>query len=163
MLPQAKGDAAAGNKRRTKTESKSMNTLHVDTSPSAEDAEFLEDQINRYNVAVTGIGDWQALAIVLRDDQGAIVAGVSGGTWAGYLEIGALWVSDSRRGQGLGRQLLLAAEAEAARRGCDYVLLDTHDFQAPGFYQKLGYTVLGTFAGLAGGHARYFMQKRLRA
>lgn len=137
--------------------------LHIDPSASAEDAEFLEDQINRYNIAVTGIDDWQALAIVLRDEQGAIVAGVSGGTWAGYLEVGSLWVAEARRGQGLGRQLLLAAEAEALRRGCTHALLDTHDFQAPAFYQKLGYSLIGAFDGLAGGHARYFMQKRLRA
>ena len=139
-----------------------MNTLQIDTNPSPEEAEFLEDQINRYNIAVTGIDDWQALAIVLRDEQGAVVAGVSGGTWAGYLEIAALWVIQARRGQGLGRQLLLAAEAEALRRGCTHALLDTHDFQAPAFYQKLGYTLIGTFDGLAGGHTRYFMQKRLR-
>jgi GNAT superfamily N-acetyltransferase len=136
--------------------------LIVETHPSAGDVDFLDTQINRFNIAVTGIDDWQALAIFVRDDGGEIIAGISGGTWAGYLQIASLWVRAEQRGQGLGRQLLLAAEREALARGCAQALLDTHDFQAPAFYTKLGYEVFGVFNGIGERHARYFMRKQLR-
>jgi GNAT superfamily N-acetyltransferase len=136
--------------------------LIVEDRPDPRDTQFLEDQINRHNIAATAIDDWRALAIFIRD-EGQIVAGISGGTWAGYLEIRNLWVREDQRGQGLGRRLLLAAEREALARGCDRALLDTHDFQAPAFYTKLGYEVFGVFEGIGGRHARYYLRKRLAA
>jgi GNAT superfamily N-acetyltransferase len=135
--------------------------LTVEGDPDPRDLDFLEDQINTYNVAVTGIVDWHPLAIFVRDQQRHIIAGVNGGMWAGYLEVKNLWVREDRRGQGLGRQLLLAAEQEARARGCTQVLLDTHDFQAPEFYKKLGYSVFGVFEGIGGQYNRYYLRKQL--
>ena len=140
-----------------------MNTANLvfDEHPDPRDLEFLEDQINAYNVAVTGVAEWYPLAIFVRAPGGQIVAGISGGMWAGYLEVKNLWVREDLRGQGLGRRLLLAAEQQALLRGCTQVLLDTHDFQAPGFYQRLGYTIFGTFEGIGGQHTRYYLRKAL--
>src|SRR5690242_3197282 len=111
--------------------------LIIEAQPDPRDLDFVEDQINAFNIAVTGIDDWRVLAIFVRDADGGIVAGLTGGSWAGYVEIRNLWVREDWRGQGLGRRLLLAAEQEARGRGCAQVLLDTHDFQAPEFYKKL--------------------------
>jgi GNAT superfamily N-acetyltransferase len=135
--------------------------LAIEHNPNPGDLAFLEDQINAYNIAVTGIDDWRALAIFMRGAGGQIVAGVSGGTWAGYLEIKALWVHESLRGQGLGSRLLEVAEHEARARGCVQVLLDTHDFQAIEFYKRLGYAVFGTFEGIGGRYTRYYLRKSL--
>jgi GNAT superfamily N-acetyltransferase len=138
-----------------------MRDMLVETAPDQDDVQFLEDEINAYNVAVTGIDDWQALAIFVRDAAGAIMAGVDGGSWGGYLEIKHLWVRHDLRGQGYGSRLLGMAEQEAARRGCSQVLLDTHDFQAYGFYLARGYQVLGALHGIGGRHSRYYMRKGL--
>ena len=135
--------------------------LAIEEHPDPRDLDFLEDQINSYNVAVTGIVDWYPLAIFVRDDAQQIVAGINGGMWGGYLEIKNLWVHENLRGQGLGRRLLLAAEQAASARGCAQVLLDTHDFQAPEFYKKLGYTVFGVFEGIGGQYNRYYLRKQL--
>jgi ribosomal protein S18 acetylase RimI-like enzyme len=135
--------------------------LQIEDHPAPQDVDFLDDQINHYNLAVTGINDWRALAIFVRDTAGEIVAGVAGGTWAGYLEIKSLWVREDQRGQGLGSRLLLAAEREALARDCDRVLLDTHDFQAIEFYKRLGYEVFGEFDGIGGRYTRYYLRKRL--
>jgi GNAT superfamily N-acetyltransferase len=135
--------------------------LVIEAHPDPRDLDFVNDQIDTFNIAVTGIDDWRVLAIFVRDDAGQIAAGLTGGTWAGYLEIKSLWVREDRRGQGLGRRLLLAAEQEARARGCTQALLDTHDFQAPDFYIKLGYTIFGTFEGIGGRYTRYYLRKQL--
>ena len=135
--------------------------LIIEEHPNPRDLDFVSDQLDAFNIAITGIDDWHALAIFVRDDDGQIAAGLTGGTWAGYLEVRYLWVREDRRGQGLGRRLLLAAEQEARARGCTQVLLDTHDFQAPEFYQKLGYSVFGVFEGIGGRYNRYYLRKQL--
>jgi len=45
--------------------------------------------------------------------------------------------------------------------GCRISHLDTFDFQAKGFYEKLGYTVFGVLEDCPEGHNRYYMSKKL--
>lgn len=122
---------------------------------------YLEDRIYEFNSATTGItnGDW--LALFVRDEAGRIVAGISGDSWGGVLEIRQLWVEESRRSEGLGTKLLEAAEQEGRRRGCDQVVLMTFSFQAPGFYAKHGYSVIATVNDHPRGHSNLLLRKLL--
>jgi ribosomal protein S18 acetylase RimI-like enzyme len=135
--------------------------LQIETRPSAEDVQFLEDRINEFNVEETGIDDGQLLAIFLRNEQGEIMAGLFGWSWGGCCEIRYLWVHRSWRNQGYGRKLLLAAEQEALARGCGQVVLDTHNFQAPEFYQKLGYEIIGRHEDYPRQYRKYYLRKEL--
>ncbi len=103
----------------------------------------------------------RSLAILVRDDQGRALGGLIGTTVWGWLQVTGLWVSDQIRGQGYGIALMQAGEAEALRRGCHHALLDTFDFQAREFYQRLGYEVFGEVRDFPRGHTRFFMQKPL--
>jgi len=132
-------------------------------APRPEDLHFLEDRINEHNVHCTGRGDFRPLALVVRDDEGSILAGLDGFTWAGWLEIKFVWVREDLRGQGRGRQLVEAAEAEARVRGCQRVWLDSYTFQAPAFYQKLGYQAFGVLHGYPTPHDRVFLTKPLES
>jgi len=100
---------------------------------------FLTERIYEFNSEATGYFDGRFLGAVLRSATGGVVAGLSGHTWGGCCEIESLWVSEHLRGQGLGTALLNTAEVEARLRGCQQVVLTTHSFQAPAFYQRLGY------------------------
>src|SRR5690349_20643166 len=100
---------------------------------TAEELQFLEEQINEFNFATTGIYDARLLAVLLRDDTGRIYAGLSGHTWGGVAEVRFLWVDAAKRHAGVGSQLLQAAEEEARSRGCNKIVLSTHSFQAPDF------------------------------
>lgn len=127
------------------------------------DVGALQQRLYEYNVTRTGITDGRSLGIFVRDHRGEIVAGLHGWTWGDTLDVRELWVSEDRRGRGLGRGLLLAAEREAVARGCRLATLDTHSFQAPDFYRRLGYEVFGVLDDYPRGHRKYFLRKSLAA
>lgn len=130
-------------------------------NPNPDDLQFLEDQINEFNFATTGIRDARLLAILLRDSAGRLYAGLSGHTWGGVAEVRFLWVDERRRHTGIGSRLLRAAEEEARSRGCMKIVLSTHSFQAPDFYLKHGYVVAGEFSNYPRGHRSIFLEKTL--
>lgn len=124
--------------------------------------ERLDQEIIAFNVAVTGYHDARLLSIAARGSSGDLRGGLSGWTWGGCGHVELLWVRDDQRGNGLGTRLLAAAEAEIRRRGCDRVTLDTHSFQAPRFYARLGYTERGRTPGYPNGYDHIHLVKRLR-
>lgn len=50
---------------------------------------------------------------------------------------------------------------EGRKRGCKYVFVDTFDFQAPGFYKKLGYHEAFVLHEHPHTGARYYFTKEL--
>ena len=123
--------------------------------------ERLDQEIIAFNVAVTGYRDARLLSIAARGDSGDLRGGLSGWTWGGCGHIELLWVRDDQRGNGLGTRLLATAEAEIRHRGCDRVTLNTHSFQAPDFYARLGYTECGRTPGYPNGFDHIHLVKRL--
>jgi ribosomal protein S18 acetylase RimI-like enzyme len=53
------------------------------------------------------------------------------------------------------------AEKIARDAGCLGLWLDTYEFQARGFYEKLGFKVFGTLEDHPKGSRCYFLQKRV--
>ena len=131
-----------------------------DTASDADSAE-LRDAIHEFNFATTGYRDGRSLSCFLRDDDGALVAGIDGFTWGGYARVDYLWVTEQLRGQGLGSRLLDAAEEEARRRGCGTIVLDTHSFQAPHLYRARGYAEIGTTIDTPRDYTQTLFQKAL--
>lgn len=135
--------------------------IHLEREPAAGDIEFLQSQVNAYNLAGTGVPFGGHLACFIRDGEGQIVAGLWGWTWGDCAEIRTLWVHEALRGQGYGSRLLRAAEAEARARDCTQVILDTHSFQAPHFYRRRGYERVGLVEGYPTPHQKLYLRKRL--
>jgi GNAT superfamily N-acetyltransferase len=102
------------------------------------------------------------LSVLVRDPgTGELLGGLWGRTAWDWLMIELLYVAPVWRGAGWARQLVRAAEEEAVRRHCCAAWLYSHDFQAAGFFQHLGYTAFGTLPDYPAGHQRVFLQKSL--
>jgi GNAT superfamily N-acetyltransferase len=125
------------------------------------DRDAIVDGLLRYNAEHGFASAWENLAVVARDRSGALIGGLLGETNLGWLFVAVLWVAESRRGRGVGTALLAAAEKEARRRKCIGVYLDTFDFQARPFYERLGYQLFGTLPNSPPGGMRYYLYKRL--
>lgn len=122
---------------------------------------LLDDRLYAFNQAATGYRDGQDLAFQV-EEVGEIVAGCAGYTWGGIAELKLVWVREDRRGGGLGAALMQAAIDEAGARGCRFLFLSTHSFQAQGFYEKLGFVTLATIPDKPLGHAEHWMRLTLR-
>ena len=135
--------------------------FRIEDDPRREDMALLDERVYKFNAAASGVDDGRLLAIFVRDGDGTIVAGLHGWTWGGTGFVQTIWVDEKLRRRGLGSRLLTAAEAEARRRGCHQMHLDTHSYQAPEFYRRLGYDVIGELPGWPGDDVRVFLRKPL--
>jgi len=115
----------------------------------------------KYNESKGGPDHYRPLIVALKNAHGSVEGGVWAYTNFGWLFVQLLVVPETLRGSGFGRRLMAAAEEEGLRRGCRNAWLDTHEFQAPGFYEKLGYSVFGRLPDYPPGFARVFLTKRL--
>ena len=113
-----------------------------------------------FNKRALGKWDVKPLAVTVRH-RGAIVGGLIGQSYFGWMFIQALWLAEDFRGKTYGSKLMQAAEKEARRRGVTNVYLDTFSFQAPGFYKNLGYREFGKLNHFPAGHSRRWLTKAL--
>ena len=133
----------------------------VEERPPVEDRDTLNQALTDHNKMFLADAAFARLAVFLRDATGPVRAGLDASTYSDWMFVNNLWVHAELRGQGVGRELMARAEQRAAALGCHSAYLDTFSFQAPGFYQKLGYTVFGTL-DYPPDHKRFFLQKRLQ-
>ena len=88
---------------------------------------------------------------------GAIVVQVF---W-GQLHIKYLFLNENYRGRGLGCQLMNHALEFGKKRGCRFAFVETMSFQAPAFYQKMGFTIEFSRAGFAKNTSFHYLKKDL--
>lgn len=136
-------------------------SIHLSDDNREEVRQAILVPLRSYNEEKAGPHQYRGLAIEVRDEQGSIIGGLWGGTGYGWLFIQLLVVPKSLRGKGIGRQLMTLAESEGSKRGCSAAWLDTFEFQAKSFYERLGYTCFGQLENYPQGFARFFMQKSL--
>jgi GNAT superfamily N-acetyltransferase len=135
--------------------------LILSATPDPQAREVIAGALANYNTERAGPGEWRTLAVLIEDDAGDCIGGLWGRTAYGWLFTELLFVPAELRGRGLGAEILGRAEEEARARGCHGAWLDTFEFQARGFYERLGYELFGQLDEHPPGFSRYFMKKRL--
>lgn len=134
----------------------------VDEQPDPGLRAAIARPLGDYNQAKVDCPPPFPVAVMLRDPT---TDATTGGLWgivsADWLFVETLFVPEQFRGGGIGSRLIAEAEAVARRKACIGVRLDTFTFQAPGFYEKLGYTAFGALEDHPRGHRRIYYFKRL--
>jgi len=137
--------------------------LTLSNSPEPELTQIIRDGLDAFNDAIVGYNDRLPLQVIVRAlEDGEIIGGISGGTSLGLLTINLVYLPETLRGAGIGTRMMAMAEQEARRRGCRAGVVYTINFQAPGFYQHLGWRVFGEIPCNPPGTSRVFLTKDFR-
>ena len=136
--------------------------LSIEKSPPWQDRVFIDEQLGDYNAPFLEDHRYDYFGVFVRDDGGAISAGLIGHLYARWLFINLLWVHADLRRRGVGSALIVEAERRAIAFGCHSAYVDTFSFQGPDFYPRFGYKVFGTL-DYPPDNTRIFLRKRLAA
>ena len=133
----------------------------MNANPSKNEIDFVREALAQFNNEKVGQDGHTPLNFVEYGDNGEIIGGIVGGTYWGWMYIDILWVHENHRKKGVGTKLLLAAEKEAVGRGCHHAHVDTMSWQAPDFYKKRGYSVIGALPDIPSGNQKFLLAKVL--
>ena len=128
----------------------------VTDSPNPEDASA--EGVFSFGRSLAIGGEATPLACTLREN-GLLVAGGVGRTEFARLFVSSLWVTQSRRGEGLGTEVLERMEAEARSRGCKDALVETLNDRVAELYARLGYRHVAVVDEYVGPFTRHIMLK----
>ncbi|MFK7805718.1 MAG: GNAT family N-acetyltransferase [Anaerolineae bacterium] len=139
--------------------------FELTTSPTAEDSKTISQGLIDFNHAmVTDLEPQDAaieFSIFARDKDQTIIGGLRATCFWNTLHLELVWVSDQARGNGLGTMMVEKAEQFALQNGFEQALLESTDWQAKSFYEKLGYELIATIPNYPKGHACHFLTKKL--
>ena len=122
---------------------------------------WVEERLYEYNKKITGRGDGEGLAFVIRGEGGQLIGVAAGYSWAGISELKQMWVAEAYRGRGFARTLLDAFIAEARKRGVRRIWVASYDFQAPRMYEKFGFKRVAELEGWPDGHTNVILCRQL--
>ena len=137
-------------------------TLEITDAVDEDTRKLILAPLVEYNTSQAGPSNGKPVVITIKNESGAVVGGLWGHTGYEWLFTQLLVVPESHRGAGVGRQLMALAEKEAVARGCAGAWLDTFEFQARGFYERIGYEVFAELGNYPTGYSRYFMKKSFK-
>lgn len=121
----------------------------------------IDDGLTAYNQTTYPDPKAAPITLTVESADGELLAGLTGRNAYGWVRIDAVWVDERQRGLGLGAKLVIRAEQVARERGCRGIHLATHGFQAPNFYEKLGYESFGMLERYPDEHALIYYRKTL--
>ena len=133
--------------------------ISFEANPHPDDIQALGDGVMAYAKQKRGFTPLEFFAFFIRGDASKIIGGCNGNTLYGCLYMDQLWLDESLRHQGYGTQLVLAAEKYGKEKGCTFATVNTMNWEALGFYQKLGFQIEFERHGFLHDSIFYFLRK----
>lgn len=137
--------------------------MTFDDNPKQAEMDVLNQGIMAYAKSQRDLPPIEFFAFYIRDENNQIVGGCSGDYLYGCVYVGQLWMSQALRGQGYGTQLMASAEQYGRTKGATFAAVNTMDWEALPFYQKLGYEIELARKGFLNGSIFYFLRKDFAA
>lgn len=139
----------------------SAQPFEIEECDSSQDQDEVVAILRRYNTLQAGQANYKRLDSKICDADGKIICRL---VWWNSLGLAVCWNSGGRRWRSPPAnwsRLLDAAEAEARKRNCHGVFLDTYTFQAREFYERKGYKVYGKLEDFPKGYTKFYLWKEL--
>ncbi|MBI5273770.1 MAG: GNAT family N-acetyltransferase [Chlamydiales bacterium] len=123
--------------------------------------DILFEGINKEAALAKNMKPIRTFGVFIKDTHETVVGGANGITYYGCLYVDMLWISDTLRHHGYGTRLMQESEKIGRERGCCFATVNTMDFEALPFYQKLGYNIEFIRSGYENDSKVYFLKKAL--
>ncbi|MEN9343246.1 MAG: blasticidin-S acetyltransferase [Chlamydiota bacterium] len=133
---------------------------HYSTIPK-EYEEVLYHGISERAFQAKGLSPICPFSIFIKDQKEQVLGGASGTLFYGSLYVDSLWVNETLRNQGWGKKLMQEAEKIGKEKGARFVTVNTMDWEALPFYQKLGYAIEFTREGYDKNSKMFMLRKVL--
>ncbi|MBX9768466.1 MAG: GNAT family N-acetyltransferase [Bdellovibrionales bacterium] len=142
-----------------------MNSMDVwvkSTDEASTDLKALDLALRAENQGLYGDPERSVFGLVVRAAPGASGPSLLGGAkgiihWK-WFYLTHLWVDFSRRGQGLGGEIVQRLISEARLQGLAGIYVDTFSGDAVRFYQRAGFEVVGQIPQFINGFDRTYLK-----
>ncbi|MBQ7703525.1 MAG: GNAT family N-acetyltransferase [Firmicutes bacterium] len=124
-------------------------------------ANFIRDTFSAHSAQHGVEQNFERFCFAAYGEDGSIAGVIDGQALFDEVYIDELVVAESMRGTGLGSRLVRTVEDHYRPLGFKFVALTTFEFQAPGFYKKLGYEVEFVRRAEDSRLDKYFFRKKL--
>lgn len=134
-------------------------------SPSSSQLDLIYDGLDSFNHKHLPAITKQAVLITVEnlsdDNWDENLGGLHGEIIGSAYIVKYFWLHQKIRGQGFGSEIISKFSEEARKNSASGIFLETYSFQAPNFYQKLGFKETGRFTNfLQPGIDKIFMEKK---
>ena len=100
--------------------------------------------------------------IGIEEDNKLIAGLIADVTAFKILYVSTVFVEEAYRKKGYGKKLIQEMERRAKELGVTVIRIDTFGFQGSGFYESVGYEVVGSYEVKEEGYSEYFYIKRIK-
>ena len=138
--------------------------LEIINEMEQEDWQVISTHLRNFNIEQSGglsIKPEVSINLTLKTESGELVGGIRSRAIYQCLTIDHLWIDKRFRKLGYGKDLIMRVETMAKKEGCVSANTSTYSFQAPQFYEKMGYEIVGVFKGYPEGIKKFFLEKKL--
>ena len=139
------------------------NKLKIINEMSLEDSQEMSTKLRNFNIEQSkGLSTKPETIfnLTLRSETGEVAGGIRSRAFYQSLTIDFLWIDEKFRRMGYGKELMLKVEELAKEEGCISANTMTYSFQAPQFYEKLGYKIVGAFEQYPDDIKKFFLEKK---
>lgn len=133
----------------------------INGEPKAEDKKVMVDGMLAHHSSKGHPRKTETYSITLKDKNNVVKGMVIVSFLWNGMHIDSLWVDETIRSQKWGSKLMKIVEEEAIKRGCTIAYTDTFTWQAPKFYEKLGYKLYGKLEDFPKGNSLGYYVKIL--
>ena len=135
-------------------------TITTHPIQDTEIAKIIHKNLKDFNESI--LGPYEAKPFCIdASAENKVIGGINGDIFGKICRISEAWVHNDYRKLKLGTKLFKEVEEFAKQNNCRLIQLETNEFQAKGFYEKLGYHVIAVLPDNFISYTTYILRKEI--